>query len=390
MLGDEPVWSLTYVPLDGQAPDSRSFQQGHPVDPSFGYSFPAIRGVQAQRDFYISMCPLRLIPRIFSFDGEELPPEMRAQRNLNEDRIPELKQYILDNPDDYVFSALTASIDAEVQFEAVGQGDGQRVGLLRVPMDARFIINDGQHRRAAIEAALRENPSLGYETIAVVFFMDRGLKRCQQMFADLNRYAVRPSPSIGVLYDHRDSLATLTREVSFKSKLFRDLVETEKSSLATRSRKLFTLSSLYVANRDLVHGWEGMAFDEAVAKVKAFWEELATHIPEWTLVHERKVSAGEVRRDFLHSHSLFLQAMGHMGNALLENEDWRDVLPRIATIDWMRSNPIWEGRALLDGRLRKSHRNVILTGNVIKQAMNLELTDLERKTEAGFKLERAQ
>ena len=336
------------------------------------------------------MCPLRLIPRIFSFDGEELPPEMRAQRNLNEDRIPELKQYILDNPDDYVFSALTASIDAEVQFEAVGQGDGQRVGLLRVPMDARFIINDGQHRRAAIEAALRENPSLGYETIAVVFFMDRGLKRCQQMFADLNRYAVRPSPSIGVLYDHRDSLATLTREVSFKSKLFRDLVETEKSSLATRSRKLFTLSSLYVANRDLVHGWEGMAFDEAVAKVKAFWEELATHIPEWTLVHERKVSAGEVRRDFLHSHSLFLQAMGHMGNALLENEDWRDVLPRIATIDWMRSNPIWEGRALLDGRLRKSHRNVILTGNVIKQAMNLELTDLERKTEAGFKLERAQ
>ncbi|GIU78070.1 MAG: hypothetical protein KatS3mg005_1308 [Bryobacteraceae bacterium] len=57
--------------------------------------------------------------------------------------------------------------------------------------------------------ALRECPDLGDETIAVVFFLDIGLKRCQQMFADLNRYAVRPSRSIGILYDHRDDSAEL-------------------------------------------------------------------------------------------------------------------------------------------------------------------------------------
>lgn len=355
------------------------------MDPSFGYSFPAIRGVQAQREYYVSMCPLRLIPRIFSFDGEELPPEMRAQRTLNENRIPELKQYILDNPEDYVFSALTASIDAEVQFESVGEGDAKRIGILRVPMDARFVINDGQHRRAAIEAALRESPALGYETIAVVFFMDRGLKRCQQMFADLNRYAVRPSTSLGVLYDHRDSLATLTREMVFASKMFRDLVESEKSSLSTRSRKLFTLSSLYTANRDLVKGWEGMELEEAVQQVKAFWEEVARYIPEWNLVYERKLTAGEVRRDFLHSHSLFLQSMGRMGNTLLQEKKWRPKLARLDQVDWARSNPVWEGRSLLNGRLRKSHRNVILTANVIKQVMALELTELEQKTEASYK-----
>jgi DNA sulfur modification protein DndB len=63
-------------------------------------------------------------------------------------------------------------------------------------MNAKFVINDGQHRRGGIEAAPRENPDLGDETIAVVFIMDVGLKRCQQMFADLNRYAVRPSTSL--------------------------------------------------------------------------------------------------------------------------------------------------------------------------------------------------
>jgi DNA sulfur modification protein DndB len=218
--------------------------------------------------------------------------------------------------------------------------------------------------------------------------MDRGLQRCQQMFADLNRYAVRPSPSLGVLYDHRDSLANLTREFVFASKLFRDLVETEKSSLATRSRKLFTLSSLYTANRELVKGWEGMAFDEATEKVRTFWDELARHISEWNLVHERKLTAGEVRRDFLHSHSLFLQAMARMGHELLVQEGWKDQLAKLQSIDWSRSNPVWERRSVLNGRLRKSHRNVLLTTNVLKQTMGLPLNPAEQRAEDEFTKEK--
>ena len=38
----------------------------------FEYVFPAIRGIQAGREYYVSMCPLRLIPRIFLFDEDEL------------------------------------------------------------------------------------------------------------------------------------------------------------------------------------------------------------------------------------------------------------------------------------------------------------------------------
>ena len=88
-----------------------------------------------------------------------------------------------------------------------------QVGLLHIPMSGRFIINDGQHRRASIELALRERPELADETIAVVFFVDIGLKHCQQMFADLNRYAIRPSQSLGALYDHRDERAEIARRV---------------------------------------------------------------------------------------------------------------------------------------------------------------------------------
>src|SRR5262245_29594724 len=155
------------------------------TDAGFEYVFPAIRGTQAGREYYVSMCPMRLIPKLFLFNEDELVPELRAQRTLNKNRVPDIARYILDHPREYVFSAITVSVNAQLRFDAFDSSD-RRVGLLHIPMSAQFIINDGQHRRAAIEVALRENPDLADESIAVVFFLDVGLERCQQMFADLN------------------------------------------------------------------------------------------------------------------------------------------------------------------------------------------------------------
>src|SRR5438105_9083096 len=191
---------------------------------SLGLVLPAIRGIQAGREFYVAMCLLRLVTRFFLFDEDELKPELRAQRILNRSRVPEIARYILGNPKAYVFSALTASIDGQMKFEPLGTDDTERnVGRLLISLKAKFVINDGQHRRAAIEAALHENPDLGDETIAVVFFLDVGLKRCQQMFADLNRYAVRPTTSLSILYDHRDDDAMVTKTLLQKVPVFTDL-----------------------------------------------------------------------------------------------------------------------------------------------------------------------
>lgn len=63
------------------------------------YVFPAVRGTQAQREYYISMVPLDVMSKIFQFADEDLPPEIRAQRILNKSRIPEIRDYILSNPD---------------------------------------------------------------------------------------------------------------------------------------------------------------------------------------------------------------------------------------------------------------------------------------------------
>jgi DNA sulfur modification protein DndB len=354
----------------------------------FEYVFPAIRGVLARREYYVSMCPLKLIPKIFLFDEEELVPEIRAQRTLNKTRLPEMTRYILNNRDDYVFSAITASIDSEVRFDPIGSSsEGKRVGLLHVPMSAQFIINDGQHRRAAIEMALRENPDIGDESIAVVFFLDVGLKRCQQMFADLNRYAIRPSKSLGVLYDHRDEMAELARLVAFKAEVFRDVVEMERSTLSARSRRLFTLSAIYSANLVLLANKNDGTLEDKAEMAVSFWEEVAKHIPEWKLVKERKITSGDVRRDFIHSHGVVLQSIGNVGNTLFRDgsSSWKRKLSKLKTIDWSRSNAkLWEGRAMIGGRVSKAHHNVTLTTNAIKNHLGIELSPEEQRVEDAF------
>jgi DNA sulfur modification protein DndB len=117
------------------------------MESSFEYVFPAIRGIQSKREYYISMCPLKLITKIFLFDEDELNPELRAQRVLNKGRIPEIAEYILENPETYTFSAITASVDGDVKFVPVGdKSNDSLMGTLRISMYSRFIINDGQHR----------------------------------------------------------------------------------------------------------------------------------------------------------------------------------------------------------------------------------------------------
>ena len=346
--------------------------------------FPAVRGIQAGREYYVAMCPLGSVQKLFRFTDAALEPELRAQRQLNRGRIPEMSRYVVDNRDTYVFSALTASIDGDVNFLPASESSPE-LGVLRVPMASRIIINDGQHRQAAIEQALAEAPGLADETIAVVLFHDRGLERCQQMFADLNRYAVRPSRSLSVLYDHRDDQALLAKHVIHHLPELGALVEMERSSLSARSRPLFTLSALYTATAALladieVHG------SEARAVVAAdYWRRVARQMPEWQRVREGALSSGDVREAFIHSHGVALHALGRVGNSLLRSGgDALARLDRLAELDWRRDAEVWEGRAIIAGRIAKTHQSVILTGNAIKRHLRLELSIEEQALEGAF------
>jgi len=356
---------------------------------SFTYVFSALRGVQAGREYFVAMCPLKLIPKVFLFDEGELPPELRAQRVLNKSRVPEIARYLVENPHDYVFSSITACIDGEVRFDPLETVSAHSsIGKLVVPMTAKFIINDGQHRRAAIEEALTARPELGDETISVVLFADGGLRRTQQMFADLNKHAIRPTKSLGILYDYRDPLAQLSRKLINTVPTFRGLTETEKTTISNRSTKLFTLSSIYQGTGALLKRCKSDPISpEQEALAVTFWTEVSKYIPEWRLAQQRKVAPAELRSDYIHAHGLALHALGIAGAALIANDParWRQRLRAIEKVNWLRSNAkLWEGRAMVGGRVSKAHNNVILTAAVLKRALAMPLSLEEKRVEENF------
>jgi DNA sulfur modification protein DndB len=358
------------------------------MNSSFSHTFPAVRGTQAGRPCYIAMCPMRIVPKLFKFDEEEVPAELRAQRILNRSRVPEISSYLVNNSTDYTLSSLTASVDGMVQFEPLSDtGLGQNMGSLSIPMDAQILINDGQHRRAAIEEAIKENPELAYDNISVLFFIDAGLSRSQQMFADLNKHAVRPSSSISTLYDLRDSISETGRYVQKQVHAFSRLTEMEKSSISNRSTKLFTLSSIKNATKALLRkGNKDQISKEEQDLAVVFWNEVAANMTDWQLALDKKVNTSELREQYVHAHGVMLQAMGQIGHELLEisPEVMRKTLKKLTSIDWARANADWEGRAMIHGRISKARINVTLTGNYIKQHLNLPLNPIEEETEKEF------
>jgi DNA sulfur modification protein DndB len=339
------------------------------------HRFPAVRAMQAQRAYYVTACPLRLVPEILSFDAPDLPPDLRAQRVLNKARVPQIARYLTSNPTSYVLSAITASIDADVQFESQGKlHDGVRVGELVIPLGARILVNDGQHRRAAIAAALETEPALAHESVPLVLFLDSGLSRSQQIFADLNRHGIRSSTSLNVLYDHRDWIAGLARKVAAEICPFMGLTELEKSSLSNRSSNIFTLSAIHQATRALFchrRGEQLNEHDEAVAL--SFWEILGDMIQSWCSLDR---TGADLRQDYLHVHAVALHAIGTVGGELVRHfpNDWQERLKRLESIDWTRSNPQWHGRAIRNGRISKAGPSMILTANVLRARTGLPLS----------------
>lgn len=326
---------------------------------------PALRGRMGGREYYTLSMKLKTVPRFFEFQNHKaLDPEQRAQRVLNKQRLPAIRDYLLQNGDGYVFSAITASYQLP---EGVDEADlftpfeaGADIGVLNLPMEADLLINDGQHRRAAIAAALEEDASIGEDVIAVVLFPFEDSARAQQMFSDLNRTASPTTKSLNILYDHRDPTSNITMTLTHSVLAFQGRVDKERASLSKRSPSLITLGSLHDGTKELlgevVEGNAAVKQDLAVA----FWQTVSAHLPPWADVAAGRATAPQVRERTIATHAVTLRALGEAGRTLVTRrpDDWSSVLAKtLAATDWSRDNIEWQGVVVSDGDVTNRRQN---------------------------------
>ncbi len=330
-------------------------------------TFEVVRGMQAGKEFYIGMCSFATIYHHFKFnDDPQIPPQMRAQRKLRESRIPQIVNYIKNNPKDYILSSITVSVGGKISFSSPA-GENARIGKLIIQIDAPILINDGQHRSAAIKSVYQQRPEMGNEKISVVFFEDKGLHKSQQMFSDLNQHAVKPTRSLGILYNHRDTFARFIVTLANDVEVFRGRTEMEKTSISNRSTKFFTLNGIADATRYLLKlNTKTIPSDKQQLAVD-YWTEVARNIPEWNLLSEKKVSPAELRQNFVHAHTNVLNALGMIGHILTTAypDAWKQKLRGLQKVRWERDDEIWEGKLVIDGRMLKTNLGIKKASDVI-------------------------
>lgn len=340
------------------------------------FRVPATQGRMGTTTYYTTSLPFGIVVKVFTYDPDDMPalaPEQRTQRELKKKRVPEIADYIL-NHDDYIFSAVTVSIDTDsYEFEPVEPGSD--IGVLLLPPDASYIVNDGQHRIAGIAEALREDPTLATDSISVVVLPDGGTKRSQQIFSDLNRTVHKTSKSLDILYDHRLPINQITMDCVEAVPLFRGRTDKERVSLSVRNQNFATLSGLQRANSQLLGDIPEYADDATIAAARDyaidFWNQATQFVEPWAAIAAGTMTCAVARQDYLSSYTLALWALGRVGAVLREQGLGLDVLQDLAKVDWRKDNPEWDGICVLGQSVvtRTSTRDA--TGEQLKWKLGL-------------------
>lgn len=347
---------------------------------------PALQGKMGTRTYYACLMPLEAIQNMFKFDPDErqwtdISPEHREQRALNKARVPAITSYILDNEDDYLFASITASYKTEPVFVATPQEDGaDHIGTLKLKMGDELIINDGQHRCAAIAEAVKKNPELGSQTISVLLFPWENLNRIQQMFTDLNQHVVKTSKSLNVLFDKRDPVSIATMFALGKVPVFKELTEKVDTALKSKSDKIFTLAALYDANSDLLKDQDEDDVEGNTNRLVTYWTQVAKHMPDWNKVLNGTKQPTALRAESISAHSTVLRALGGLGSELMKHDDWAARLAGLEKIDWFKTNSDWQDVCIVANSVVSNRQARAATKAYIKGKLGMDLTEAEQRS----------
>lgn len=348
--------------------------------------FPALRGRMGELEFCVLVMKLGEVVKHVGYaedvqhwdDG--IPAEHKKQRKLNMQRIVnEMVPYLTVNPDHF-YAAITVELERPgdpangMVFQPVaGQ---EALGVVRFDGTEQLMALDGQHRLKSIDLALKEQPDLSRESIAVLVVPGRGYRRSQQLFSDLNRYAKQPSKTLNLLFEHREFFARVAKGVADKAASFQGRVNLETNSLGRKTRHHVTLAVLYECVVSLLEGSyaEGekdpTKLSEAVDTVVHVYDDVVfAALPDFKRILGGELMPYDLRCKYIYSHSVGQQAMAKAIRACRDHfgTKWEEVVRTgFATIDWKITNIEWEGSAVQGGAIQTRRQNVEHTATVIK------------------------
>ena len=263
----------------------------------------------------------------------------RIQRQLNGRHATDISAYLCNDPQRF-FNALVVGVyGGEPQFGTMNVTFNPEtgwkplteleevelqasIGLLQFEGSEHLFAIDGQHRVAGIKKAIKQNPELGEEEIAVIFVghakSSDGLARTRRLFTTLNKSAKRVSTADIVLLDEDNSFAITVRRLVNEFDAFTEgrlvrFVGDGSAIPATDIDNLTSVIAIYEVTQDLYGSkpispfnaskkallnarYDGQTLDRLFDLSVSFWQGIAKTYGEVHQVYEGILIAGDLRK----------------------------------------------------------------------------------------------
>ena len=341
---------------------------------------PALKGKIGETPYYTTNLTFRQISQLVKKVDSELHTSTslkdEIQRSLSDNYV-KIKQYILEKDDHFFNSLVLAVYDGdpiwtEIRYELENEWF-HNVGVLLFNGEEKIFPVDGQHRVEGIKEALKENPHLSDETIAVILIGHKstpeGMEKSRRIFSTLNRYAKPVRLGDIIALDEDDIVAITTRMQLEENSLFKGArikASNSKSIPASDKIALTTLMTLYDCHVELLklykfNGYvsanklkdyqrirpeenEILNFNKYISyfwdKMLQYFPELSEYIKDQTTAPAKKYRNSETGGSLLFRPVALFPFVSAV-TKIAEKYDINDVLKNISKIDRCLSSHLW-------------------------------------------------
>jgi DGQHR domain-containing protein len=336
--------------------------------------------------------------RLHDYDGQIV------QRNISRARVKKMADYL----EERIFSDTRFTIppivltilppirtspddDVRIPFTQIEEGK-----IETLVEDSIVVINDGQHRVEAIRLFLSRMRDKKYmekytkeeKKKAMMYDFERAelcaqahcvffAEEMQQMFADINATAQKPSKSITLFFDKANDFNSSVAKVIELSSVLQGRTDVQKNVCSGKSPHVFTMATVTAALRELFvdKGARDGLDDEEIQLAVDVLEKVS-----WLWDKEVWSSAEAMREQSLAPHAVFLKGLMTFMRALVESGKF----PEVLTIPWQRHGNKHMLHRCVDqtGKILAGAQNALLVSAELKNLNDYPLTPAERQVEA--------
>lgn len=206
---------------------------------NFHFTYPCLIGKQGDRRVLTISVSFDALSRVLAMD-HTIHTLDRSQRELNRRRASAFADYVvkaLSDSKDFIIPPLIGNIEGPVN---VTESEfSPCFGTVDIPMNARIVLFDGQHRDVGLGEVCQRLYNLGHQTITLELSENLPLETRQQFFSDINGNASKPNAAINLAYDRSNALSQLVRDVVMENSVLHSKTDFERTNITGKNSKFW-------------------------------------------------------------------------------------------------------------------------------------------------------